>query len=80
MIIDSNSFDSILSSNKVLFSGNGSEKVRKLINHPNALFSNLQTNANSMVELSDQYFREKNFSDVAYVEPCYIKEFYSVAR
>lgn len=80
MIIDSNSFDSMLSSNKVLFSGNGSEKVRKLISHPNALFSNLQANATNMVELSDQYFREKNFSDIAYVEPSYIKEFYSVAR
>jgi tRNA threonylcarbamoyladenosine biosynthesis protein TsaB len=80
MIIDSNSFDSILSSHKVLFSGNGSEKVRKLISHPNALFSNLQANATSMVELSDQYFRDKNFSDIAYLEPCYLKEFYSVAR
>jgi tRNA threonylcarbamoyladenosine biosynthesis protein TsaB len=80
MIIDSNSFDSILSTNKVLFSGNGSSKVRKLINHQNALYSNLQANASNMVELSDQYFRVKNFSDIAYVEPCYIKEFYSVAR
>jgi len=80
MIIDPNSFDSILSSNKVLFSGNGNEKVSKLISHPNALFSNLQANATSMVELSHQYYREKNFSDIAYLEPCYIKEFYSVAR
>lgn len=80
MIIDSNSFDSILSSNKVLFSGNGSNKVRKLISHPNALFSNLQANASNMVEISDQYYREKKFSDIAYVEPSYIKEFYSVAR
>jgi len=80
MIIDSNSFDSILSSNKVLFSGNGSEKVRKLINHPNALYSNLQANATNMVELSEQYYTEKNFSDIAYVEPGYLKEFYSVAR
>jgi len=80
MIIDSNSFDSILSANKVLFSGNGSEKVRKLINHPNALYSNLQANATNMVELSEQYYTEKNFSDIAYVEPGYLKEFYSVAR
>ena len=80
MIIDSNSFDSILLSNQVLFSGNGSEKVRKLISHPNAFFSNKQANATNMVELSYQYYMEKNFSDIAYVEPCYIKEFYSVAR
>jgi tRNA threonylcarbamoyladenosine biosynthesis protein TsaB len=80
MIIDSNSFDSILSSHKVLFSGNGSEKVRKQISHPNALFSNSEATAASMVELSEQYFRERKFSDIAYIEPCYIKEFYSVAR
>jgi tRNA threonylcarbamoyladenosine biosynthesis protein TsaB len=80
MIIDSNSFDSILSSNKVLFSGNGIEKVRKLISHPNALFTTSEATAISMVELSGQSLREKNFSDIAYIEPCYIKEFYSVAR
>jgi tRNA threonylcarbamoyladenosine biosynthesis protein TsaB len=80
MIIDSNSFDSILSSHKVLFSGNGSGKVKKLISHPNALFSNSEANATNMVELSAQYYREENFSDIAYAEPCYIKEFYSVAR
>jgi len=33
-----------------------------------------------MVELSEQYYTEKNFSDIAYVEPGYLKEFYSVAR
>jgi tRNA threonylcarbamoyladenosine biosynthesis protein TsaB len=80
MIVDSSSFDSILSSNKVLFSGNGSRKVRELISHPNALFSNSEATAASMAGLSEQYFREKNFSDIAYIEPCYIKEFYSVAR
>lgn len=80
MIIDSNSFDSILSSKKVLFSGNGIEKVRKLISHPNALFTNSEATAINMTELSEQYLSERKFSDIAYIEPCYLKEFYSVAR
>jgi tRNA threonylcarbamoyladenosine biosynthesis protein TsaB len=80
MIIDSNSFDSILSSNKVLFTGNGMEKLKKVLNHPNALFNNQVASASDMVSLSERYFEEKKFADVAYVEPFYIKEFYSVAR
>ncbi|MEO5563998.1 MAG: tRNA (adenosine(37)-N6)-threonylcarbamoyltransferase complex dimerization subunit type 1 TsaB [Chitinophagaceae bacterium] len=80
MIIDPTSFESMLASNKILFSGNGSEKLKNLINHSNALFSNKVATAADMVDLSERYFRDKKFGDVAYIEPLYIKEFYSAAR
>lgn len=80
MIIEENSFASLLASGKVIFSGNGSEKIRKIISHPNAIFKNFTITAADMVRLSDNKFVEKKFADTAYTEPFYIKEFYSTAR
>ena len=80
MIIDENSFDSLLAVGKIIFAGNGSEKIRKLICHPNAIFRNSTTTAADMVRLSADKFNEKKFADTAYTEPFYIKEFYSASR
>jgi tRNA threonylcarbamoyladenosine biosynthesis protein TsaB len=80
MILEPVSFNSLLLSGKVIFSGNGMEKCRKMINHPNALYSNIEATAINMISLSEDYFRKKMFVDVAYTEPFYIKEFHSPAR
>lgn len=80
MIIEENSFELLLASGKIIFAGNGSEKIRKIICHPNAIFRNSTTTAADMVRLSENKFVEKKFADTAYTEPFYIKEFYSPAR
>ena len=80
MIIAQNSFDILLASGKIIFSGNGSEKIKKVVCHPNAIFKNSTTTAADMVKLSENKFVEKKFADIAYTEPFYIKEFYSPAR
>lgn len=80
IIIDENSFDSLLAVGKIIFAGNGSEKIRKIICHPNAIFRNSTTTAADMVRLSADKFTQKKFADTAYTEPFYIKEFYSAAR
>lgn len=79
-IIDSSSFDSLLSSNRMIFSGNGSEKLKRVMNHPNAIFSHTIATAADMQDLSLKYFTQKKFADLAYAEPEYIKEFYFIAR
>ena len=80
MIIAQNSFDILLASGKIIFSGNGSEKIKKVVCHPNAIFKNSTTTAADMVNLSENKFVEKKFANIAYTEPFYIKEFYSPAR
>lgn len=80
MILEPVSFNSLLQSGKIVFSGNGADKYRKMINHPNALFSSKEATAIDMIRLSAYKFAEKKFADVAYTEPFYIKEFYSPAR
>jgi tRNA threonylcarbamoyladenosine biosynthesis protein TsaB len=82
MIIDATSFASILLSNKIIFSGNGSKKLKAVFtdSYPNAQFSDKVAVADDMAPLAERYFRENKFTDVAYVEPVYMKEFYFAAR
>jgi tRNA threonylcarbamoyladenosine biosynthesis protein TsaB len=77
MIIDENSFSAMLESNRILFCGNGSKKLQKIITSPNALFSNTIANASHLAQLSFSCFQNKEFASLAYIEPSYIKEFYS---
>jgi tRNA threonylcarbamoyladenosine biosynthesis protein TsaB len=79
MIIDGNNFNSLLFAGKVLFSGNGNEKLKKIISHSNASFISKAATAADMCQLSAHQLAAGNFADTAYAEPLYLKEFYSVA-
>jgi tRNA threonylcarbamoyladenosine biosynthesis protein TsaB len=75
-IIDGNSFSDILAENRVIFFGNGSEKCRGTITHPNAFFREGFSLSASYLHLpSVNALRNKQFEDVAYFEPFYLKEF-----
>jgi len=80
MIIGPGSFDSLLEAGKIVFAGNGSPKLKNAIVHPNAIFNNSIATAIDMIALSAKKNVEKNFVNLSYVEPFYIKEFYSPAR
>lgn len=80
MIIKPDSFDSLLASGKILFSGNGSKKLQEIMVHSNAIFNNNVATSADMMYLSEKSFSEKAFADLAYTEPFYIKEFYSPLR
>ena len=77
MIIDENSFADILASEKILFCGSGSKKLQTIIKSENALFNYEAANAAHLSQLSYYSFRNREFADLAYAEPLYIKEFYS---
>ena len=75
-IIDENSFSEYLNSNKILFFGNGAEKCKSQIKHQNALFTGpLKTSAQFMQILAEEKYNKKDFEDVAYFEPFYLKNF-----
>jgi tRNA threonylcarbamoyladenosine biosynthesis protein TsaB len=75
-IIDENSFAEILSEREVFFFGNGSDKCEALLKHYNARFySGFQASAKDMITLSENLFQQKEFKDVAYFEPYYLKDF-----
>lgn len=75
-IIDSTSFSDLLNKNRIIFFGNGSEKCRLTITHPNALFVEGFLLSASYLHLpAVNAMRNKQFEDVAYFEPYYLKEF-----
>lgn len=76
LILDVNSYKEWLDRGEVLFFGNGSEKARTVITHPNARFiPDVAPLAVDMLALSDKAFRENNFLSLAYSVPTYLKEF-----
>lgn len=75
-IIDADSFNSYLQEGKVYFIGNGVEKTKTLINHPNAVFiEDKLPSANEMSFLAYNKFKMMDTEDVAYFEPYYLKDF-----
>ena len=78
MVIDSSSFSDLLANHKLLFMGNGADKLNGIIKNPNAEFIyGVQLNAVDMIALSEKAFREKDFIDVAYSTPQYLKKFHT---
>ena len=80
MIINETSFAEILAEHKILFSGNGRKKLQTIISNSNALFTNTDGNASHLAALSFKSFCKKEFADLAYTGPLYLKEFYTPIR
>jgi tRNA threonylcarbamoyladenosine biosynthesis protein TsaB len=78
--LNEKSFDEELANNRICFFGNGSNKFQSIKKNENAFFSLIDTDAAHMVSLSEDKFRQKEFADLAYAEPLYLKEFYTPAR
>ncbi|MDH3381108.1 MAG: tRNA (adenosine(37)-N6)-threonylcarbamoyltransferase complex dimerization subunit type 1 TsaB [Flavobacteriaceae bacterium] len=75
-ILNEDSFINYLNSEKVYFLGDGSEKFKSMISHPNAIFiDNKFPSANKMGILSEEKFQKNEFENLAYFEPFYLKDF-----
>jgi tRNA threonylcarbamoyladenosine biosynthesis protein TsaB len=80
VVLTENSFEDLLASNTICFFGNGSEKFKNIIKNPAARFSTVLYDAGSMIKLAESIFLKKEFADLAYTEPLYLKEFFTTAR
>ncbi len=75
-IVDETTYQDYLESRPVYFFGDGAEKCKNAINHPNARFlSDIEPLARYMGPLAEKAFALGLFEDVAYFEPFYLKEF-----
>ena len=75
-ILDESSFSDYLKQGKVYFIGNGVEKTKAIINHPNAVFiEGKLPSANEMSRLAYIKHKKNDIEDVAYFEPYYLKDF-----
>lgn len=76
MILDENSYASLLAEREVWFMGDGAEKAKEVIKSPNAHWiDGLNPMAKDMLALSEKAFREGDFLDIAYSVPEYLKEY-----
>lgn len=76
LILDSSSFADLKNERKVIFCGDGCYKFKDLYSGENGVFlNNIMPHAKYMPVLSEKYYKERNFSDVAYTVPNYLKEY-----
>ncbi len=80
MILDEFSFEKYLLKNKIVFFGSGSVKWKLLCKHANAVFETVSILPESMSKSSGTLFLEKKFTELAYSEPLYLKEFQTVIK
>lgn len=74
-IIDAGSFADALAAGPVLFIGDGAEKCRSILSHPNATFIQCCPKASAMLQPAVKAYENKEFRDTAYFEPFYLKQF-----
>jgi tRNA threonylcarbamoyladenosine biosynthesis protein TsaB len=78
--LNEKSFDEELSANSICFFGNGSSKFHPLKKNRKAIFSTLISDASAMISLAEEKYKQKEFADLAYAEPLYLKEFHTPAK
>ena len=75
-IVDESTYQDFLNERPVYFLGDGAEKCKTGITHPNAHFlPDVMPLARNMGPLAEKAFALGRFEDVAYFEPFYLKEF-----
>ncbi|MGC6471199.1 MAG: tRNA (adenosine(37)-N6)-threonylcarbamoyltransferase complex dimerization subunit type 1 TsaB [Flavobacteriales bacterium] len=80
-VIDQDSFAEELEKYPLLFFGDGADKCQQVLTHSNAYFElGIYPSARGMLELAFQKFSKKDFEDLAYYEPFYLKEFVAGVR
>jgi tRNA threonylcarbamoyladenosine biosynthesis protein TsaB len=76
LVVDEHSLKEHLNEHPVYFFGDGANKCKALLQHPNAhFFDNVPLLAKYMSPLAEKKFLREEFEDVAYFEPNYLKEF-----
>lgn len=78
-VVTSETYQEYLNRGPVYFFGNGAQKCQAVIQHPNARFiEGIHPLAKNMFPLAERSMHLKEFQDVAYFEPFYLKEFVAI--
>ena len=76
LILNDQSFDNWLTSQKIVFTGNGHQKLKEILTHPNVLFDDEQDVLSSISVMAEKLIRKNKQVNLAYSEPFYIKDVY----
>lgn len=75
-VVDGDTYREYLDRGPVYFFGNGAEKCMETIGHPNAhLLKGIEPLAKNMLPLAEKRMIDRQFEDVAYFVPFYLKDF-----
>ncbi|WP_318344012.1 tRNA (adenosine(37)-N6)-threonylcarbamoyltransferase complex dimerization subunit type 1 TsaB [Flagellimonas baculiformis] len=75
-IITENAFADFVSEKKVFVVGSGAQKCKDILQHPNFYFDGeIVPSAKQMGPIAYKKYQAKQFEDVAYFEPYYLKDF-----
>jgi tRNA threonylcarbamoyladenosine biosynthesis protein TsaB len=81
VILDEHSFKEALNNGSLVCFGNGSNKWKNIIRHPNLIFIDERPDmAKALAKLATDLYLSADFADLAYAEPAYLKEFYSYMK
>ncbi|WP_207511556.1 tRNA (adenosine(37)-N6)-threonylcarbamoyltransferase complex dimerization subunit type 1 TsaB [Longitalea luteola] len=81
MILDELSFGDELNDRSLICFGNGSNKWKNVSRYPNVLFIDENPDiAKSLAKLASSLHLSRNFANLAYAEPVYLKEFYTYIK
>jgi tRNA threonylcarbamoyladenosine biosynthesis protein TsaB len=76
VILDENSFQDLLAAQTCFIMGSGAEKFKNCCQSPNLIYlQEIQSSVNGMCTLANELYEKKQFADIAYIEPFYLKEF-----
>ncbi len=79
-ILDSSSF-SEYSEKKIIFIGDGAKKAQEILADSNTEFNDgVFPSAKYLIKKSIEKFNKKEFEDIAYFEPFYLKDFHGVKK
>ena len=75
-IVTEESYAQLLEKRRIYFAGNGAPKCKSVIHSPQAVFlDDMYPLASDMAALAERALKEKQFENVAYFEPFYLKDF-----
>ncbi|MCF2220810.1 tRNA (adenosine(37)-N6)-threonylcarbamoyltransferase complex dimerization subunit type 1 TsaB [Chryseobacterium sp. PS-8] len=79
-ILDETSFEEF-KDKKILFAGDGAKKAKEILQLPNAVFDEtVYPSAKYLIKKALEKIDQKEFEDIAYFEPFYLKDFHGVKK
>jgi len=79
IVVTSNTFTEYSLKNKLIFIGNGAEKCKNILKFKNAeYFPEIYPSAEAVSDIAQDMYKAKQFVNVAYFEPMYLKDFIAI--
>jgi len=76
IVLDTPYIETLLLQGPILCIGSGVEKTKTLLQHPQLFFSETLYSLKDCIQLATEKWDAKQFEDIAYSSPAYIKDFY----